>query len=79
MYFVYIIKCADNTLYTGITTDVQRRFEEHKNGAGAHYTKVRGVKKLLYTEEYPDRSSAQKREAAIKKLRREQKLLLKNI
>ena len=78
MYFVYILKCADDTLYTGITTDVSRRFEEHKNGTGAHYTKVRGVKKILYTEEHPDRSSAQKREAAIKKLRREEKLLLRN-
>lgn len=78
MYFVYILKCADNTLYTGITTDVSRRFEEHRNGTGAHYTKVRGVKKILYTEEHPDRSSAQKREAAIKKLRREEKLSLQN-
>lgn len=78
MYFVYIIECADDTLYTGITTDVSRRFDEHKSGMGAHYTKVRGVKKLLYTEEHPNRSSALKREAAIKKLRREAKLLLKN-
>lgn len=78
MYFVYIIECADHTLYTGITTDIERRFEEHKSGKGAHYTNVRGVKKLLYTEQHPDRSSALKREAAIKKLRREEKLLLKN-
>lgn len=79
MYFVYLIQCADNTLYTGITTDILRRFEEHKNGKGAHYTKVRGVKKLLYTEECPDRSSALRREATIKKLRRGEKLLLKNM
>lgn len=77
MYFVYLIECADNTLYTGITTDVERRFQEHKDGKGAHYTKVRGVKKLLYTEEHPDRSSALIREAAIKKLTRAEKLLLK--
>lgn len=79
MYFVYIITCADDTLYTGITTDVARRFEEHRSGNGAHYTKVRGVKKIIYTEECLDRSSAQKREAEIKKLRREEKLLLQNI
>lgn len=77
MYFVYLIECADNTLYTGITTDVSRRFQEHKSGKGAHYTKVHGVKKLFYTEEHPDRSSALIREAAIKKLTRTEKLLLK--
>jgi len=79
MYFAYILECDDGTLYTGITTDVKRRFEEHKSGTGAKYTRARGAKKILYTEELKDRSSAQKREAEIKKLTRQEKcLLIKN-
>ncbi len=74
MYHVYILKCKDNTLYTGITNDLSRRFSEHKNGKGGHYTRSRGVKKLLYTKECPDRSSALKREAEIKSWTREKKL-----
>jgi putative endonuclease len=74
MYYVYLLKCADGTIYTGITTDVQRRFEEHKGGKGAHYTRVKKAVKILYTEEHADRSSASKREAEIKKLTRNQKL-----
>ena len=50
MYFVYLIKCKDGTIYTGITTDVKRRFVEHKEGKGGHYTRSRGVAKLLYME-----------------------------
>lgn len=76
MYFLYIIECADESLYTGITTDVARRLKEHKNKRGGHYTRSRGVKKLLYTEEYTSRSSALKREAQIKKWNRKKKLNL---
>lgn len=76
MYFVYIIECRDGTLYTGITTDLKRRIEEHKKGIGSHYTKSRGVKRLLFSEEYPDRSSASKREVEIKSYSREKKLEL---
>ncbi len=76
MYFVYIIECSDRSLYTGITTDVERRFNEHKNGEGGHYTRSREVVRIVFTEEHPDRSSALKREAQIKGLRREEKLNL---
>ena len=76
MYFVYILECEDGSLYTGITTDVKRRFKEHQSGVGGHYTKAKGAKKLLYTEQHPDRSSASKREAEIKGWKREQKLEL---
>lgn len=76
MYFVYILKCLDDSLYTGITTDVTRRFDEHKSRKGGHYTKSRRVVELLYTEQYKDRSSALKREAQIKGWRREEKLAL---
>ncbi len=68
MYFVYMLKCADNTFYTGITTELERRIEEH-NGSdkGAKYTRVRRPVSLVYSEEHPDRSSASKREYEIKK------------
>lgn len=77
-YFLYIIKCADNTLYTGITTDVERRFVEHKNGKGANYTRSRKVLKILYTEKHKDRSSALKREIEIKGWNKSKKLELIN-
>jgi putative endonuclease len=76
MYFVYLLSCADKTIYTGITTDVRRRFSEHKKGAGGHYTRSRKPVKILYTEKYPNRSSASKREAAIKRMPRAEKLKL---
>ena len=78
-YFVYILKCNDNTLYTGIATDVQRRLLEHnESDKGAKYTKIRRPVELVYTEESKDRSSASKREYEIKKLKREDKLRLIN-
>lgn len=76
MYFLYIIKCKDNSLYTGIATNVKRRFLEHKNGTGGRYTRSRKVVKVLYTEEYHDRSSASKREAEVKSWPRQKKLNL---
>ncbi len=77
-YFVYILECADETLYTGITTDLARRLAEHKNGSGAKYTKSHGAKIIRYSERKKTRSSASKREAAIKKLSREEKIKLIN-
>ena len=74
VYFVYLIKCKDGSLYTGITTDVQRRFREHKKGTGGHYTKAKGVVRVVYTEKHPDRSSASKREAEIKRWPRKKKM-----
>lgn len=76
MYYTYIIKCSDNTLYTGITTDRERRVEEH-NGErpwGAKYTKTRQPVVLLYWEEFQNRSDASKREYEVKKLTRQKKL-----
>lgn len=76
MYFVYILECGDRSLYTGITNDLKRRFEQHKNKEGGHYTSSKQVVKVVYTEEHPNRSSALKREAEIKSWRREKKLAL---
>lgn len=72
-YWVYILECTDGTLYTGITTDVNRRFEEHKAGTASKYTRVHGAKKMVYTEKARDRSVATKREIEIKKMSRRQK------
>ena len=66
-YFLYILECADGSLYTGITTDVARRFEEHKTGKGAHYTRSHKPVRVAYSEPCGNRSDAQKREAEIKK------------
>ena len=76
MYFVYLLKCGDGSLYTGITTDVARRFAEHKKGTGGHYTRARGAVKIVYSEKQPDRSRALKREAEIKSWPRGQKVQL---
>ena len=76
MYFVYILLCADGSLYTGITTDVERRFKEHANKIGSNYTSARGAVKIVYTEKQKDRSSASKREAEIKRMTRTMKLNL---
>ena len=78
MYFVYILKCSDSSLYTGITTDVERRFQEHKDKKGGHYTNSHPVEKIVYTEECEDRSSASKREIEIKGLTKIKKLKLIN-
>jgi len=73
-YFVYILRCNDDTLYTGITTDVDRRLDEHNNSSkGAKYTKIRRPVEVVYVEELKDRSSASKREYAIKQLSRKEK------
>lgn len=74
MYFLYIIKCKDGSFYTGITTDVKRRFGEHKSGKGGHYTRSKGVVKVIYTEQHQNRSSASKREFEIKNMTKEKKI-----
>jgi putative endonuclease len=73
---VYIIRCSDGSLYTGITNDVQRRFREHASGLGAKYFRGRQPREVVYVEAGHDRSSASKREIAIKKLSRTGKLQL---
>ncbi len=78
MYFVYLLECADASIYTGITTDVSRRFKEHATGKGGHFTRSHKPVRILYTEAHPDRSSASKREAEIKRFSRTEKLQLTN-
>ena len=78
MYWVYILKCSDDTLYTGITTDIQRRLREH-NGelpGGAKYTSARNPVSVVFQMEYPNRSSASIEESRIKKLTKSEKLFL---
>ncbi len=76
-YFVYIVQCSDDTLYTGITTNLSRRVAEHNGGdKGAKYTKMRQPVKLVYSAIFSDRSSASKEEFRIKKLTRKEKELL---
>ena len=76
-YLVYILYCADDTLYTGITTDTERRLNEHNSSAlGAKYTARRRPVKLVYSRPYPDRSSALRAEYEIKQLSRTAKIKL---
>ncbi|OGN19395.1 MAG: hypothetical protein A3A29_00380 [Candidatus Ryanbacteria bacterium RIFCSPLOWO2_01_FULL_47_79] len=76
MYFVYLILCKDKSIYTGITTDVKRRFAEHQAGKGGHYTRAKKVVKVLYSEPQKTRGQALKREAEIKRWSRKEKLAL---
>jgi len=73
---VYIVECADKTLYTGWTTDLARRVKEHNGKRGAKYTRIHGPVRLVYTEEQSDRSTALKRERQTKRLSRARKLKL---
>lgn len=76
MWFVYILRCGDGTLYTGTTDDVARRLAAHRAGKGAKYTRGRAPLELVYTETCGDHSAALRREYAIKQLSREEKLRL---
>lgn len=73
---VYIIACADGSLYTGITNDLDSRIAAHENGTGAKYTRGRGPFRLVYSENCENRSTASKRERDIKNLSRDEKLQL---
>ncbi len=74
-WFVYILRCADESFYTGITTDIDRRLQEHNEGMqGAAYTRSRRPVKLVYREPAKDRSAALQREHAIRKLSRQDKI-----
>lgn len=75
-WFVYVLHCADGSLYTGVSTDVNRRLLDHNAGSGAAYTRTRLPVELLWSEPAADRSAALKRELQIKKLTRQQKLEL---
>lgn len=76
IWHVYIVQCKDNKLYTGITSDLNRRLAEHNSGHGGHFTKFRNPVKLVYCQEVLNRSEALKREAEIKKLSRSEKIEL---
>ena len=76
---LYILRCGDGTLYTGITTDVEKRFAAHSAGKGAKYTRGRGPLELVSREQCGDHSDALRRELEIKRLPREEKLrMIKN-
>ena len=78
-WYVYMLRCGDGSLYTGSTTDVTRRLREHQSGKGARYTRSRLPVELAYTEQLSDRAAAQRREAAIKKLPRPEKLKMAEV
>ena len=72
-WYLYILRCGDGTLYTGITTDVEKRLTAHRAGKGAKYTRGRGPLELVYQEQLPDHSAALKREHEVKALSRQEK------
>ncbi|WP_294154209.1 GIY-YIG nuclease family protein [uncultured Clostridium sp.] len=74
MNYVYIVECSDGTLYTGWTNNLERRVKQHSNGSGAKYTRGRGPVKLVYYEEYDEKTDAMKREYEIKRYSRKDKL-----
>lgn len=78
-WHLYILRCGDGTLYTGITTDVEKRLEAHRSGRGAKYTRSRGPLELVYREECGTHGDALRRELQVKKLKRNQKLQLAEI
>ena len=75
-YFLYILRCGDGSLYTGITTDVEKRLQTHQSGKGAKYTRGRCPLTVVYREPCGDKSTALRRELEVKALSREQKLAL---
>lgn len=73
-HYIYILQCADNTLYVGCTNNIEKRLREHNHSKkGAHYTKIRRPVVLLYQETYTNLSDARHREAEIKRMKREEK------
>lgn len=73
-YFAYFLRCADGSLYAGYTTDIERRVLEHNTGTGAKYTSSKRPVELIYSEEFPSKSMAMKREAEFKSWKRAEKL-----
>ena len=78
-WFVYMLRCKDNSIYTGITSDLKKRIEAHLSGNGSKYLRGKLPLKLVYKENFPDRSTASKREIEIKKLKKKEKELLINL
>jgi Predicted endonuclease containing a URI domain len=79
MNYVYIVECSDGTFYTGWTNNLQKRIDMHSKGIGAKYTRGRGPVKLVYHEMFELKEDAMKREYQIKRLTRQEKLLLINV
>jgi len=77
--YTYVLKCSDNSLYTGWTNDIEKRLKSHNEGKGAKYTRARTPVELVYLEEFDTKEAAMKREAAIKKMSRAEKLKLPGI
>lgn len=73
MHYTYMLKCKDNTYYTGYTTDLEKRVKAHNEGKGAKYTKGRGPVELVYYETYEDKHTAMRREWEIKQMTRSEK------
>jgi len=78
-WFVYMLRCKDNSIYTGITNDLKKRIETHQSGNGSKYLRGKLPIKLVYIENFEDRSTASKREIEIKKLKKKEKELLTNL
>lgn len=76
VWHLYILRCKDGSLYTGITTDMEKRLEMHRSGKGAKYTRGRAPLELVYREECGDHSAALKRELEVKALPRKEKWML---
>ncbi|MBI2039619.1 GIY-YIG nuclease family protein [Candidatus Microgenomates bacterium] len=74
MWFVYVLLCKDGSLYTGVSNNLEKRFSDHKNGKGGHYTRSHQPLKMIYSEKLPNQSEALKRERQIKGWSREQKI-----
>lgn len=73
MHYTYMLKCKDNTYYTGYTTDLEKRLKAHNEGKGAKYTRGRGPVELVYFEEHEEKTSAMRREWEIKQMSRNEK------
>ncbi|OGE37553.1 hypothetical protein A3B45_00930 [Candidatus Daviesbacteria bacterium RIFCSPLOWO2_01_FULL_39_12] len=79
MWYVYVLECADGTFYTGSTNNLEKRFLEHKNGKGGHYTRSHQPLKIVYSEKLPNKSEALKRERQIKGWSRGKKIKILNL
>ncbi|HVF69723.1 MAG TPA: GIY-YIG nuclease family protein [Xanthomonadales bacterium] len=79
MWYVYILLCSDNSLYTGATNDLEKRLSRHKSGKGGNYTRSHKVLKIIYQEEFATKSEALKREIEIKSWNRSKKIINLNI
>ena len=79
MWFVYVLLCDDGSLYTGVSNNLEKRFSDHKNGKGGHYTSSHKPLKIIYSEKLPTHSEALKKEAEIKSWNREKKIRALNL